>query len=134
MNTANLRAYIIDALSAALDTSVNLIQEGTLAKLNPTSINVRVKILPRESTNPGLGPTGLREDGGLVQIDVIGAQSLTLAALESVGSSILTTFNPASSEQSFGKLVIWNSWANTLSEENPYLRLPIMLRWSVFYN
>lgn len=90
----------------------------------------RIKVLPRETIQAGIGQVRLQEFGGLVTIDVIAPRSATLRELEDMADSIINAI-PTNSQVITPKaqLITYTVWQEALREEETYTILPIWIRW-----
>lgn len=106
---------------------------GDVSKPTADQTRVRLKVLPRETTNVGAGVNSLRDAGGLVQCDVIGPRKDGIDNVTVIAEAIINGISRGSEQLESGQLITYSVWLEGVSEEPAYLRVPVFIRWSYLH-
>lgn len=128
MSTTTIREYYTDLLTS---NNITFVTEGENYEHSVRDTIVRVKIIPRETTNATLGVTGKKLLAGLVSMEII-APRAGLSTAETLASTIIDLFVPGSHTLSDGHLIIYSTWVEASREEPAHIRLPILSRYEQF--
>lgn len=125
MTVKTVRDYYLSVLA---DNNIATTKEGDVYEPSVRGLVVRVKVVPRETTNATLGTTGKQSLGGLVSMEII-APRTGLSTAETLASQIIDLFTPGGQTLDDGHLIVYSTWQEASREEPAHIRLPIFSRW-----
>lgn len=129
---SDVRNCYLNIIKTAVPT-VDVIVEGTTFKQQANKQVVRVKVLPRETTNVSLGVNPTMQAGGLVAVEVFGPKRDGVEPVEDLCQQIVTAVLLGSTPVTSGQLQTLSAWAEATNEDDIYLRGVVFIRWSLLF-
>lgn len=136
MNIRNIRNFVIEKVNGVVTSDVLVYADGDVSKPDAAVTRVRVKVLPNETSKPGVGIGGMKEGAGLVQVDLFGPQAIENARdnLEDLGQAIVEAIPFITHTLEDGKtLHVWSVWVDQVLDEKPYFHIPVFVRWTLHH-